>query len=44
MFENEIHGAERVVVLNDGDGIEFDTLNDTFARWVDRGDHDGGKY
>ncbi|TPG88180.1 DNA mismatch repair protein [Pseudomonas caspiana] len=35
VFENEMHGVERVVVLDDGDGIEFDTLNDTFGSFND---------
>ena len=31
VIENEMHGLERVVVLDDGDGIEFDALNETFG-------------
>lgn len=33
--ENEMHGLERVVVLDDGDGIEFDALTDTFGSFND---------
>jgi hypothetical protein len=35
VVENEMHGLERVTVLDDGDGIEFDTLNDTFGSFND---------
>ena len=35
VVENEMHGLERIVVLDDGDGIDFDTLNDTFGSFND---------
>jgi hypothetical protein len=35
VVENDMHGVERVIVLDNGDGIEFDTLNDTFGSFND---------
>lgn len=35
VVENELHGVERVVVLDNGDGIEFATLDDTFGNFND---------
>ncbi|WP_440465685.1 ATP-binding protein [Pseudomonas sp. YH-1] len=35
VVENDMHGVERVVVLDNGDGIEFDTLSDTFGSFND---------
>ncbi|QQB36991.1 ATP-binding protein [Achromobacter deleyi] len=35
VVENEIHGVERVVVLDDGEGIEFATLDHTFGNFND---------
>lgn len=35
VVENEIHGVERVVVQDNGDGIDFATLGDTFGNFND---------
>ncbi len=35
VVENELHGLEHVTVLDDGDGIGFDNLNDTFGSFND---------
>lgn len=35
VVENDMHGVDRVVVLDDGEGIEFDTLDDTFGSFND---------
>lgn len=35
VFENDMHGVESVVVLDDGEGIEFATLDDTFGNFND---------
>ncbi|MDO8771529.1 MAG: ATP-binding protein [Burkholderiaceae bacterium] len=35
VVENDMHGVERVVVLDNGDGIEFDSLSDTFGSFND---------
>lgn len=35
IVENEMHGVERVIVLDNGDGIAFETLNDTFGSFND---------
>lgn len=35
VVENDIHGVERVVVLDNGEGIEFATLDDTFGNFND---------
>lgn len=35
VVENEIHGVERVVVQDNGEGIEFATLGDTFGNFND---------
>lgn len=33
--ENDMHGVDRVEVLDDGDGIDFSTLSDTFGSFND---------
>ncbi|WP_291587370.1 ATP-binding protein [Comamonas sp. UBA7528] len=35
VVENELHGVERVVVLDNGSGIEFATLGNTFGNFND---------
>lgn len=35
LVQNGMHGIERVVVKDDGHGIDFDTLNDTFGSFND---------
>lgn len=35
VVENEMHGVDRVVVLDDGEGIEFTTLDNTFGNFND---------
>lgn len=35
IFENEIHGAERVTVFDNGTGIDLDTHEETFGRFND---------
>lgn len=35
VVENDMHGVERVFVLDNGDGIDFKTLNDTFGSFND---------
>jgi hypothetical protein len=35
VVENEMHGVDRVAVLDDGEGIAFDTLDDTFGSFND---------
>ncbi len=35
LVENSMHGVERVIVKDDGYGIDFDTLNDTFGSFND---------
>ncbi|MBD8658456.1 ATP-binding protein [Oxalobacteraceae sp. CFBP 13730] len=35
LVENDMHGMERVAVLDNGDGINFNTLNDTFGSFND---------
>lgn len=35
VVENELHGLEHVTVLDNGDGIDFNTLNDTFGSFND---------
>ena len=35
VVENDLHGLEKVVVLDDGDGITFETLEETFGSFND---------
>lgn len=35
VVENNMHGVDRVVVLDDGEGIDFSTLSDTFGSFND---------
>lgn len=35
LFENDMHGLDKVVVLDDGEGIDFATLSDTFGSFND---------
>lgn len=35
VVENELHGLEHVTVLDNGDGIDFNTLNETFGSFND---------
>lgn len=35
VVENEAHGPEKVIVLDDGDGIDFETLEHTFGNFND---------
>jgi hypothetical protein len=35
LVENSMHGVERVIVKDDGCGIDFNTLNDTFGSFND---------
>lgn len=35
LVENSMHGVDRVIVLDDGEGIDFSTLSDTFGRFND---------
>lgn len=35
VFENDMHGLDRVDILDDGKGIDFYTLNDTFGSFND---------
>lgn len=35
VVENEMHGLDRIVILDDGEGIDFFTLSDTFGSFND---------
>jgi len=53
VIENDMHGPDRVIVLDDGEGIDFYTLNDTFGSFNDsakkanlsqKGEHGRGRF